>query len=325
MFIFSVFLISFLICLIFTPAVIHFARKQKAEQNVRLLGPDSHQKKNGTPTLGGVSIIFTVLIVSLFVFKTDVRMFSILTLVLLGGLVGFLDDFLKVKRMENLGLTSKQKLFGQIISAISFLFLLTYLNTGSDLNAIIDTSIHIPYLNYAIELNGFYFLLAALIIIGTSNATNLTDGLDGLLTSTSFIAYSTFGIIALHLNEINIALFCFVFSGALLGFLLFNKNPAKIFMGDTGSLAIGSGLAGVAILLKLELLLVLVGGVFVLETLSVIIQVSSFKLRQKRIFKMSPLHHHYELKGHSEITVVKGFTIAGLLFSLLSLITIMYF
>lgn len=305
---------AFLLTVILMPLFIPLLRRMKFGQSIREEGPESHMKKTGTPTMGGlvylIAIIVTVLLVALFTEGLTANIL-ILLLVLFGfGLIGFLDDFIKVVLKRNLGLTSLQKLIAQIVIAvISFLLL-----NGIEF----DTSVSIPFTDAAIELSFVYVLFIIFWLVGFSNAVNLTDGLDGLVAGTASIAFGAFGVLAIHQDENAIALFTFSVAGALLGFLVFNKYPAKVFMGDTGSLALGGALAMVSILLKQELLLLLIGLVFVIETLSVILQVGSFKLRKKRIFKMSPIHHHFELSGWSEWKVVTVFWLVGLIAALIA-------
>ncbi len=267
--------------------------------------------------MGGIMIVFSIVITSLIMgMRTDSGIgyeLWLLLFVLFGyGLLGFLDDYIKVAMKRNLGLTSKQKLFGQIIIALIFYFVLR----GQDFS----TEIAIPGTSFQFDIGWFYAILIIVMLVGASNAVNLTDGLDGLLAGTAAIAFGAFAIIAWYgVPNDMVTVFSLAVVGALLGFLVFNAHPAKVFMGDTGSLALGGAIAAIAILLKLEILLIIIGGVFVIETLSVIIQVISFKTTGKRIFKMSPLHHHYELVGWSEWRVVTTFWFAGLLFAILAI------
>ncbi len=308
---------AFLITVLFSPIFIPFLRRLKFGQSIREEGPQSHLKKSGTPTMGGIMILLSVLITSLIVtWKVNAGIgyeLWLLLLVLLGyGLLGFLDDFIKVVLKRNLGLTSLQKLIGQIIIACIFFFILQ----ANDFS----TYIQIPGTNIQWELGWFYALLVIFMLVGSSNAVNLTDGLDGLLAGTATIAFGGFAILAWYgVPQTEIAIFSLAAVGALLGFLVFNAHPAKVFMGDTGSLALGGAIAGIAILTKMEILLVIIGGVFVIETLSVIIQVISFKTTGKRVFKMSPLHHHYELLGWSEWRVVTTFWLVALIFAALGI------
>jgi len=291
---------SFLLTVILAPIGIPILRRLKFGQSIREEGPQSHMKKAGTPTMGGliflVAIIVSTIVVAM-IFDLFTTQTVVLLLVLVGfGVIGFLDDGLKVIFKRNLGLTSLQKLIGQIVIAVAAFLLL---RLGS-----FDTAVGIPYTDISIDLGIFYVAFLIFWLVGFSNAVNLTDGLDGLVSGTASIAFAAFGVIALFNEQADIALFAFAVTGALLGFLIFNANPAKVFMGDTGSLALGGALAMISVLVKQELLLLLVGLVFVIETLSVILQVGSFKLRKKRIFKMSPIHHHFELSGWSEWKVV---------------------
>lgn len=268
--------------------------------------------------MGGVMIVLSVIITSL-IMATKINDGTItyemwlLIFVLFGyGLIGFLDDFIKIAMKRNLGLTSKQKLAGQLI--IAFIFYLIIYNQG------FPTHINVPATNVQLELGWGYAILVIIMLVGSSNAVNLTDGLDGLLAGTAAIAFGAFAILAWYGSpQEEITIFALATVGALLGFLVFNAHPAKVFMGDTGSLALGGAIAGIAILTKLEIILVIIGGVFVIETLSVIIQVISFKTTGKRVFKMSPLHHHYELLGWSEWRVVSTFWLVGLIFAVLGI------
>jgi len=306
--------IAFLITVLLSPLFIPFLRRLKFGQSIREEGPKSHLKKSGTPTMGGVMIVLSVIITSL-IMATKINDGTItyemwlLIFVLFGyGLIGFLDDFIKIAMKRNLGLTSKQKLAGQLI--IAFIFYLIIYNQG------FPTHINIPATNVQLELGWGYAILVIIMLLGSSNAVNLTDGLDGLLAGTAAIAFGAFAILAWYGSpQEEITIFALATVGALLGFLVFNAHPAKVFMGDTGSLALGGAIAGIAILTKLEIILVIIGGVFVIETLSVIIQVISFKTTGKRVFKMSPLHHHYELLGWSEWRVVSTFWLVGLIFA----------
>ncbi|WP_188454484.1 phospho-N-acetylmuramoyl-pentapeptide-transferase [Virgibacillus oceani] len=310
--------IAFLITVLLSPILIPFLRRLKFGQSIREEGPKSHQKKTGTPTMGGIMIVISVIITSLIMInKTNAEQIGyeiwLLIFVILGyGIIGFLDDFIKVAMKRNLGLTSKQKLLGQLIIALVFYFILR----ANDF----PTYIQIPGTNIQWELGWGYAFLIIFMLVGSSNAVNLTDGLDGLLAGTAAIAFGAFGILAWYgFPQHEVAVFSLAVVGALLGFLVFNAHPAKVFMGDTGSLALGGAIAAIAILTKLEIILVIIGGVFVIETLSVIIQVISFKTTGKRVFKMSPLHHHYELLGWSEWRVVTTFWLIGLIFAALGI------
>jgi phospho-N-acetylmuramoyl-pentapeptide-transferase len=304
--------ISFLLSIAIAPIFIHLTKKLQFRQSVREDGPATHLSKTGTPTLGGVIFLTSIFVTTLayIEFTDQIKLLLFITIAL--GFIGFSDDFIKIYFKRNLGLTSKQKLVGQFAVAGVFLY---FLNQTS-----IDTTVYIPFVKEAVEFSWFYFVFVTFMIVGTTNATNLTDGLDGLLTGTSIFAFTAFAAIAALQENWSIFFFILTMIGSLSGFLLFNWKPAKIFMGDTGSLAIGGTLVGLSIILKVEFALLVIGAVFVIEASSVIIQVISFKLRKKRIFKMSPIHHHFELNGHEESKVVKGFYVAGSIFAVLGII-----
>ncbi|WP_078146648.1 MULTISPECIES: phospho-N-acetylmuramoyl-pentapeptide-transferase [unclassified Exiguobacterium] len=307
---------SLLTVLIVMPRAIPALRQLKFGQEIRDEGPGWHQKKSGTPTMGGIVILLAILvgfIVSV-IFGEAVAGFGTLLFVTMAfGVIGFLDDYIKVVNKRNLGLTSLQKLIGQIVVSVLFAW---FLSLGGDL----DTSISIPFTSISFDTGWFYIAIVIFWLVGFSNAVNLTDGLDGLVSFSAIPTFTFFGIYALTQDELGIAWFAFGVVGALIGFLVFNKYPAKIFMGDTGSLALGGAVAGLALMLKLELLLVFVGIIFVIETLSVILQVISFKTTGKRLFKMSPIHHHFEMVGWSEWRIVLTFGGISLITAGLSLL-----
>ena len=309
--------ISFIVSVVLAPILIPILRRLKFGQSIREEGPQSHMKKAGTPTMGGIIFLLSIIATTVIVgnaFDLFTTQSVVMLLVLAGfGLIGFLDDGIKVIFKRNLGLTSLQKLIAQIIISIAA-FLLLRLGT-------FDTSINIPFTELSIDFGILYVACLIFWLVGFSNAVNLTDGLDGLVAGTASIAFTAYGVIALFNEQADVALFTFAVTGALLGFLIFNANPAKVFMGDTGSLALGGSLALVSVVVKEELLLLLIGLVFVIETLSVILQVGSFKLRGKRIFKMSPIHHHFELSGWSERKVVGVFWSTALVVALIAVIT----
>jgi phospho-N-acetylmuramoyl-pentapeptide-transferase len=312
----TIIIASFILTVILAPIGIPLLRRLKFGQSIREEGPQSHMKKAGTPTMGGLIFLLAIIISTIavaIIFDLFTTQTVVLLLVLVGfGIIGFLDDGLKVIFKRNLGLTSLQKLIGQIAIAVAAFLLL---RLGS-----FDTAVSIPYTDLSIDLGILYVAFLIFWLVGFSNAVNLTDGLDGLVSGTASIAFAAFGVIALFNEQADIALFAFAVTGALLGFLIFNANPAKVFMGDTGSLALGGALAMISVLVKQELLLLLIGLVFVIETLSVILQVGSFKLRKKRIFKMSPIHHHFELSGWSEWKVVIVFWSTGLVVALIAVL-----
>ncbi|MCM3003868.1 phospho-N-acetylmuramoyl-pentapeptide-transferase [Priestia koreensis] len=307
--------VAFLITVILSPFFIPFLRRLKFGQSIREEGPKSHQKKSGTPTMGGIMIILAIVVTTLIMtnkyLEPTVDTYLLLFVTFGYGLLGFLDDFIKVVLKRNLGLTSKQKFIGQVLIAIIFYLVAKQFD--------LSTVVSIPGTEFSVDLGWFYVVFIIFWLVGFSNAVNLTDGLDGLVSGTSAIAFGAFAVLAWNTGQFDVAIFCVAVVGAVLGFLVFNAYPAKVFMGDTGSLALGGAIATVAILMKLEILLIVIGGIFVIETLSVILQVASFKTTGKRIFKMSPLHHHYELVGWTEWRVVMTFWAIGLLCAMLGI------
>lgn len=313
--IFFTILMGFLITVLLSPVFIPFLRRLKFGQSIREEGPKSHQKKTGTPTMGGVMILISITITTLVMTgkfsQPSVETYLLLFVTLGFGLLGFMDDFIKVVMKRNLGLTSKQKLLGQIIISVIFYFIFK--------QSEFSTEISIPLTDISFDLGWGYALFIIFWMVGFSNAVNLTDGLDGLVSGTAAIAFGAFAVLAWSQSQYELSIFSVAVVGSVLGFLVFNAHPAKVFMGDTGSLALGGAIATVAILAKLEIILIIIGGIFVIETLSVILQVISFKTTGKRIFRMSPLHHHYELIGWSEWRVVVTFWTVGLLFAILGI------
>ncbi|MGG1311782.1 phospho-N-acetylmuramoyl-pentapeptide-transferase [Cohnella laeviribosi] len=300
--------VSFLLSVLLGPLCIPVLRRLKFGQQVRTEGPQSHQKKSGTPTMGGIIILLALTIAFLRFADRGPEYWALIVACLGFGLVGFLDDYIKIALKRSLGLTAKQKLLGQLLFSVVFCVLLYRMGHS--------TAIAVPGTGWSLDLGWGYYLFVIVIFFAASNAVNFTDGLDGLLSGTSALAFGAYALIALEASQSEAAVFSAAMIGAVLGFLVYNAHPAKVFMGDTGSLGIGGGLAAVAILTKTELLLILIGGVFVVEMLSVIIQVVSFKTRGKRVFKMSPIHHHFELSGWSEWRVVTTFWLAGLVLAL---------
>ncbi|MCI2253199.1 phospho-N-acetylmuramoyl-pentapeptide-transferase [Domibacillus sp. PGB-M46] len=299
--------VSFLITVFIAPLFIPFLRRLKFGQSIREEGPKSHQQKSGTPTMGGIVFLLSIIVTTLFfaqLFDSIGTETTLLLLVTIGfGLLGFLDDFIKVVMKRNLGLTSLQKLIGQII--ISIIFYVIYAQQG------LSTELSFGF--FSVDLGILYALFVLFWLVGFSNAVNLTDGLDGLVSGTAAVAFGAYAVIAWSQGLDETAIFAFSVVGAVIGFLVFNAYPAHVFMGDTGSLALGGAIAVLSILTKFEFLLLLIGIVFVAETLSVILQVWSFKTRGKRIFRMSPLHHHFELGGWSEWRVVVTFWSVGVI------------
>ncbi|MGU8704509.1 phospho-N-acetylmuramoyl-pentapeptide-transferase [Clostridium perfringens] len=298
--------ISFIVASILGPIIIPLLHKLKFGQNIRQEGPKSHLKKAGTPTIGGLIFIFAT-IITMFIMvgnPTDEAMIALYSFVGF-GFVGFLDDLLKIIKKKNEGLTSGQKMILLLIVS-GFLTWYAYKYIG--------TSINIPFLNGQINFGLFYIPFVMFYFAGVTNAVNLTDGLDGLATSVTVLVTTFLGIISYNLGHISLAIFCVALAGSLLAFLRFNAFPARVFMGDTGSLALGGAVAMVALILKMPLILVLIGIIYVIETLSVILQVASFKLTGKRIFKMAPIHHHFEQLGWSETKIVSVFSIITVVF-----------
>ena len=308
---------AFGLSVLLTWAEIPVLRRLKFGQEIREIGPSWHGKKSGTPTMGGISFILAAVAVAgfwLWVFceafggsydavtASEIQRFwSIILLSLAFGVIGFVDDFIKVILKRNLGLTSGKKFLLQLVVATAFV--VAALKMG-----IVDTGIWVPFLKTPFDLGMFYVPLMVVVIVGAVNAVNLTDGLDGLATSVTIVVLAFFAVLMTVVGGSDLFMFVLALIGALLGFLLFNKNPAKVFMGDTGSLFLGGAVVGIAMLMKLPLMLLIVGFVYAAEALSVIIQVAAFKLTGKRVFKMSPLHHHFELTGWSEKRIVAVFT-----------------
>lgn len=302
---------------ILIPILIPLLKRMKFGQSIREDGPQSHLIKTGTPTMGGLSFISVTIVLSVIgvFFADDIYKMLVLIIVTIGfGLIGFIDDYIIVVKKDNAGLSSKQKFLAQI--AVAVIIYIIMANWIPDIAA----GIQIPGTDLFIPLGIFFVVWIVFWLVGFSNAVNLTDGLDGLSTGTSIIAFSAFLVISLITGEMEVALFLFILIGSLIGFLVFNKYPAKLFMGDTGSLALGGIIATVSILLNSSLLLLLIGLVFVIETASVMMQVASYKTTGKRIFKMTPIHHHFELSGWNEWKIVIVFWSVGLLAGVLGVI-----
>lgn len=306
--------ISFAITVSLMPFFIGYFNYKKIGQITREEGPVWHEVKTGTPTMGGSVFVFAIIVTSLvyyFFFRSrlDASILVLsLTFLLFGG-IGFLDDFISIFMKRNQGLSAKQKFLAQLIFSGLLIFIAKAMGI----------EISLPLFGLEITSSVLLASFAFLWITGFSNAVNLTDGLDGLATGLNIIAYGIYAILAYRQADMSIMLFSLMVVGALIGFLIYNHKPAKIFMGDVGSLALGAGLAVMSILLNNPWTLLVIGFVFVGETLSVILQVTSFKLRGKRIFKMSPIHHHFEMSGWSETKVVRVFWLVGLVMGLISL------
>jgi len=328
------------ISLVFGPRMIRLLREFQIGQHIREEGPRSHAAKRGTPTMGGVLILLAVAISTLLWSDLSVAYVWIAVVTtLLYGAIGFADDYLKVKRRHNLGLTGRQKLLFQFLVALAFGLALNYLTTYT-------TRLSVPFFkafNPEVWWPIYFLAFAPVVVVGFSNAVNLTDGLDGLAISVTMVtaaALTGFTYVSGHLRfaeylglEHNpgiheLTIFCAALTGASLGFLWFNAPPAEVFMGDVGALGIGGAIGAIAVMIKQEFLLVMIGGVFVIEALSVILQVASFKIFHRRIFKMTPIHHHFELLYPPEVSrrmepkLVFRFLIIAILFALLSLSTL---
>ena len=308
----SLLVASFLVTILMLPRLIKYLHYLKFGQAIREEGPQSHMHKKGTPTMGGISfIVATVLalIIAMFIDSSNIKYYFLFIYTTISfSIIGYIDDMLIVVKKKNDGLAPRKKLMLQILFSIIFYVLVKFIY--EDINYI-----YIPGLEYQLNISYLYMIFVVFWQTGFSNAVNLTDGLDGLATSVTIITTSTFALLAYKENNFPVFVFCLVLVGALIGFLLFNKNPAKIFMGDTGSLALGGILAAISIILHKEIAFILIGLVYILETLSVIIQVAYFKKTGKRIFKMSPLHHHFELSGYGEVKTVYLFVIIALISS----------
>jgi len=323
---------ALLLSLLLGPWFIDKLRTYQLGQVIREEGPETHRGKAGTPTMGGLLIVTAHLVPTLLWAKlTNTFVWVAVGVTLAFGLIGFLDDVLKIKRKHNLGLTARQKMGCQILAG-ALTGTVLYLLPG------FETNLTFPFAkNLSLPMGAFYIPFAVLVLVGTSNAVNLTDGLDGLAIGATLTAAATYAVFTYLAGNVvlggylqvtlipgvgEVTIFCAALVGASLGFLWFNSHPAEVFMGDVGSLAIGAAIGVVALLAKQEILLVLVGGLFVLEALSVILQVGSYKLTGRRVFRMAPLHHHFELVGWAESKVIVRFWILSILFALLSLSTL---
>lgn len=312
--IFISFIISFVITLVAMPKVIPYLHHLKFGQVEREEGPQSHKKKNGTPTMGGIVFILSSIIsIALVNPKNllDPAIIAVMIAFVGMGAIGFLDDYLIVVKKNNEGLKASYKYLLQSLVAIIFYFY------AKSFVPSFSTIVEIPLFNIQLDFGFAYLILVYFMFTATSNGVNLSDGLDGLATGLSMMAIAPFVVFSLMLKNTSISSFGMAVVGGLCGFMFYNFHPAKIFMGDAGSLSLGGLLAALAVITKQELLLIIVGGVFVMETLSVIIQVTSFKLTGKRVFKMAPIHHHFELSGFEEQQVVYGFWFAGFIFGII--------
>ena len=312
-----VFLVSLLITLVTGPVFIPWLHKLKFGQQILEEGPSWHQKKSGTPTMGGLMFILGVVIscvVALLV-KFDIKLLIMLTVSLGFGAIGFIDDYVKVVKKRNLGLTAIQKFSLQALLAVGYIFAL-------DMTGNLETQIVVPFIDKTFSMPLWLYIVFILFVVcGTVNAVNLTDGLDGLAASITVVV-SLFFALTGHIFSVSAAYFSLAIAGGCIGFLFFNKHPAKVFMGDTGSLFLGGAISVVAVGMGMPLILVIAGFVYLFETLSVILQVASFKLTGKRIFKMSPIHHHFEMCGWKEKKIVAVFTLVTLVLCVLAFVSL---
>lgn len=304
--------ISILISIAMGPFMIPFLKQLKVGQNIREEGPSRHYAKAGTPTMGGIIIITAVMVASFLMAGASAEALSAVLVMLAFGAVGFWDDYIKVVLKRSLGLRAREKLGLQLLIGLLFGFLLLfYFDRG--------TAVVVPFTGQLIDLGTFYIPFLIIVVMSTANGVNLTDGLDGLAAGVTFFVAAIFVIVSLMTGHYNLAIFCGALTGSCLGFLVFNRHPARVFMGDTGSMALGGAIAAAAAITRSELALIIIGGVYVIETLSVILQVISYQTTGRRIFRMAPLHHHFELIGWTETRVVRGFWVASLFFVLLGI------
>lgn len=306
-------MIGFLSAIVFGLVLIPMLKRKKIGQRISVFVGETHKKKEGTPTMGGLIFVLPTIIATIALLLTNKieltpNLIIILFVFISYAFIGFLDDFLSIKKKNNEGLTTYQKLFLQLIVALIFFYL--YMQKGGETALIVTT------LGIHIEMGWFYGVFLLFILIGASNAVNLTDGLDGLAGGLSAIAFIAFSLISLAVGFEEIGIFSFILTGALMGFLIFNTHPAKIFMGDTGSLALGAVMAAVAILTHREVTLLVVASVFVVETLSVILQVLWLRVFKRKLFLMTPIHHHFEKLGWQETDIVKLFWVVGLILTM---------
>lgn len=297
---------AFLISVILTPILIPILKRLKFGQTIREIGPSWHQKKNGTPTMGGIGFVIATAVAVLVFAKGDMKAILGVIAVLAFGIIGFADDYIKVVLKRNLGLTEIQKLVLQILASVGFL-------VAAYLLGFIDTKLHIPFTNISIQLSWFYFLFGTFFMVGFVNAVNLTDGVDGLAGSVTTLIALFFALFASKAESMGVAVLCAAVAGGVFAFLFYNFNPAKVFMGDTGSLFLGGVVSVATVLLRCELLLVLVGLIYLIEAVSVMIQVAYFKKTGKRVFLMTPIHHHFEKKGWKENKIVTVFSLITLI------------
>ena len=310
---------SFVLAVVFGKLLIPVLRALKAGQSIREIGPSWHNSKAGTPTMGGLVFIAAAALCTIAggwrsMLAGNLTHLYVLAFALVFGVIGFLDDFMKVKYKRNLGLTAIQKLALQLAAAGAYLALLRW-------NGDLTCDLYIPFWNVSFEINWIVYLIFAMfVIVGCVNAVNLTDGIDGLASGVTLPVMVFFAVTACMWGKTTLALLPAALAGGLAGFLIYNFHPAKVFMGDTGSLALGGLFAAMSIATHTEFLAIILGGLFVIETMSDIIQVGYFKMTHKRVFKMAPIHHHFELKGWPEVKVVVRFWMIEMLFVLIALV-----
>lgn len=307
-------IVGLLISLVLGPITIPILRRLKFGQNIRKEGPQSHLKKAGTPTMGGVIFILstTITMILMRFNPTDEAMIALYSFIAF-GFIGFLDDMLKIVKKESEGLKAWQKMLLLLIFS-SAIAIYGYYNLG--------TNLKIPFIGTEIPLGILYIPFVIVYYAGATNAVNLTDGLDGLASTVTVLVLTFFTVVAFTMKQESIAIFSIALTGGLLGFLKYNAYPAKVFMGDTGSLAIGGAIATIALVLELPIILFIVGGIYVIETISVILQVGSYKLRGKRLFKMAPIHHHFEQVGWNETKIVTVFAVITVLLCFIGFIAL---
>lgn len=310
-------MIGFLISTVLGLILVPLLRNSRIKQNISVFVGETHRKKEGTPTMGGLIFIIPTIIATVGLLGTNKIPYTsnlgIVLLVFIGyALIGFLDDFLSIRKHNNEGLSTYQKLFLQVLIAVGFFYI--YMQNGGETAWVVGT-LHID-----IEMGWLYGIFILLVLVGSSNAVNLTDGLDGLAGGLSAIAFVAFSLISLMVGFEDIGIFSLILTGGIVGFLLYNTHPAKIFMGDTGSLALGGVMGAIAILTHRELTLLVVAGIFVIETLSVIIQVFWVQVFHRKLFLMTPIHHHFEKLGWEETDIVKLFWTFGLILAMAGII-----
>ncbi len=312
--------VTFLLTAILGRFIIPVLRGKKVGQKILDIGPRWHKSKEGTPTMGGIcfilAILLTVCAMAIWFFLQGeqgklIPLALTLALAVMNGMIGFVDDFCKLMKKQNQGLKAYQKSLLQVLAAVAYIFLMQQFGD-------IDTTVHIPFTDRYLELGILYYVFALFAIVGVVNSVNLTDGIDGLASTVTLVVFGFFSAVGIAYLQTSLTLLSGAMIGAMLGFLLYNFHPAKVFMGDTGSLFLGGVVTGAAFIINEPILLFMVGGVYIFESISVMLQVGSFKLRNKRIFKMAPVHHHFEKCGWSENKIVAVFSSVTLLLCVLA-------